>query len=472
MILEKSYLKCLSQGSYLLADPESREAAVVDPRRDADIYMEMLEAGGLRLKYVLETHIHADFVSGHAELAARTGAAIVFAARARAAMPHLAVKDGDVLALGKAVRITVLETPGHTPESVCYLARDLSRPDEPMKLFSGDTLFVGDVGRPDLLGAAMPAGELASMMYDTMKDKILALPEETEVYPAHGAGSACGRNLGDAEHTTIGEQKRSNYALQPMPREEFIRLITEDQPDAPAYFSEDARINREGPQLLQKVLAGLKPLPPEAFEAALAPGKVVLDTRGPDEFASGSLAGALQVGLDGQFASWVGTLVPRGMPILLIAEPGREEEAATRCSRIGYDTVQGYLEGGMAAWTASGRPAIAYRRAGPEELRNTLERLPDTLVLDVRRSAEREAERLGGSLHIPLNQLHERMGELPKGTTPILVHCASGYRSAIAVSLLRQRGFLDVRDVAGGLRRYVEKGHPVLRGAAGGTRHA
>lgn len=464
MILERSYLQCLSHGSYFLADPESKEAAVVDPRRDAGIYLGMLRDGGYRLKYVLETHLHADFVSGHVELAARTGATIVFGAEARAAMPHLAVRDGDTLMLGNTIRITVLATPGHTPESVCYLARDQAHPEEPMKLFSGDTLFVGDVGRPDLLDDVVPAGKLASQMYDSLRDKLLVLPDATEVYPAHGAGSACGRNLGEAAYTTIGEQRRTNYALRPMPREEFIRLVTEDQPEAPAYFRADARINREGPETLDQALSRMRPLAPAAVEAAMAAGQVLLDTRDPDTFALGSIPGALQVGLDGQFASWVGTLVPRGAPVILLCEPGREREAALRCARVGCDDVRGYLEGGFEAWEAEGRPVAAYRRADADGLREACRPGSPTLVVDVRRPAERAEVHIPGTLHIPLNHLLDRVRELPGEDRPVLIHCASGYRSAIAVSLLRQRGFRDVRDAAGGLRRYRERGYPVAAG--------
>lgn len=460
MILKKFYLKCLSHGSYFLADEESGEAAVIDPQRDTAQYQDMLEAGGYRLKYVLETHIHADFVSGHMDLAAHQGAQIVFGAEARAKMPHLAVKDGDVLMLGKNVEIKVLETPGHTPESVCYLVRDLSEPHVPMRLFSGDTVFVGDVGRPDLLGSAMPAAVLASRMYDTLRDKILTLPDETEIYPAHGAGSACGRNLGDAESTTIAEQKRTNYAMQPMDRERFITLVTEDQPEPPAYFGEDARQNREGPAGLEAVLSGMRAMGPEELADAMKNGATLLDVRGPDSYSGGSILGALEIGLDGQFAGWVGALVPKGRRIVLLGEEGREEEAALRCARVGYDSVIGFLKGGIEAWIASGRKTDSYRRADAEELRHVLEAAPDTLVLDVRAPGERKSEFIPGTLSVPLLHLRE-WGESRPRNTPLLIHCASGYRSGIAVSLLRQQGFTDVRDVSGGIRKYAERGFPL-----------
>lgn len=460
MILKKFYLKCLSHGSYFLADQESGEAAVIDPQRDTVLYEDELKQGHYRLKYVLETHIHADFVSGHVDLAAKNGSTIVFGSKARAKMPHQPVKDGDVLMLGKNVEIKVLETPGHTPESVCYLVRDLSEPGQPMKLFSGDTVFVGDVGRPDLLGSAMPADFLASQMFDTLRDKILALPDETEIYPAHGAGSACGRNLGDAEFTTLAEQKRSNYAMQPMTREEFITLITEDQPEAPAYFGEDARLNREGPERLENVLSSMKPMSPLDLEQAMADGAILLDTRGPDDYSRGSIPGAVEIGLDGQFANWVGSLIPKDNRLVLVAEPEREEEAAVRCARVGFDQVLGYLDGGFASWIREGRPAQSYVRAEPEEMKRALEGSPAATVLDVRSARERRIEYVQGTVSVPLTHLREWKGGTSKDA-PILVHCASGYRSGIAVSLLRRMGYTDVRDVAGGIRRYADQGFPL-----------
>jgi len=466
VILQRFYLKCLSHGSYLLADRESGEAAIIDPQRDVAQYEEMLAKDGYRLKYVLETHIHADFVSGHMDLAALHGAEIVFGAAARAKMPHRAVKDGDILMLGGDVEIRILETPGHTPESVCYLVRDRSHPGKPMRLFSGDTVFVGDVGRPDLLGSAMPATVLASQMYDTLREKILTLPEDTEIYPAHGAGSACGRNLGDAEFTTLGEQKRTNYALQPMDRDKFIALVTEDLPEAPAYFGEDARLNREGPEELVKVLSGLRRMRPEDVSRAMERGALLIDTRGPDAYSRGSIPGALEIGLDGQFASWVGSLVDKQRDIVLLGEEGRAEEAALRCARVGYDKVIGYLDGGLAAWIEDGRAVETYARVDAEELHQILESARGPLVLDVRGPSERKAEFIPGTESVPLLHLRDWGTGIPR-ETPLLVHCASGYRSGIAVSLLRQAGFRNVRDLAGGLRKYSEAGFPIAKNGDG-----
>ena len=462
MILKKFYLKCLSHGSYFLADEESGEAAVIDPQRDTGLYEEMLDQGRYRLKYVLETHVHADFVSGHMDLAAKNKATIVFGEKAHAKMVHRAVKDGDLIMLGKNVEIKVLETPGHTPESICFLARDLSEPDQPMKLFSGDTVFVGDVGRPDLLGSAMPAEVLASEMYDTINGKILTLPDDTVIYPAHGAGSACGRNLGDAEFTTLAEQKRTNYALQPMTRQKFITLVTEDQPEAPAYFGEDARLNREGPGELEKVLAGLQPMSPKQLADSMEAGALLLDTRGPDLYAKGSIPGALEIGLDGQFASWVGSLVSKDRRLILVAEEGRQSEAVLRCARVGFDRILGYLEGGMEAWIAEGRPVETYVRADAGELRQALEEVDGPKVIDVRSASERNSESIPGTTSVPLARLVQWGAGQPR-TQSLMVHCASGYRSGIAVSLLRQMGFSKVRDLAGGIRRYAECGFPVSR---------
>ena len=363
---------------------------------------------------------------------------------------------------GSHVEIKVLETPGHTPESVCYLARDLSDAEKPLRLFSGDTVFVGDVGRPDLLGSAMPARILASQMYDTLREKILTLPDATEIYPAHGAGSACGRNLGDAEFTTLAEQKRSNYAMQPMEREAFITLVTEDQPEAPAYFGEDARLNREGPADLEKTLGALRPMGPDEFAAEIRQGAQLIDTRGPDAYSRGSIPGALEIGLDGQFASWVGSMVPKGRALLLLGEAGREEEAALRCARVGYDNVVGYLEGGIEAWKGAGRTVEAFTRVEAAELREEMGTLNPPILLDVRGPGERKTESIPGTLHVPLAHLREWGRDMPRSAA-LLVHCASGYRSAIGVSVLRGMGFSNVRDLAGGIRRYSDLGFPTIK---------
>ncbi len=457
MILHKYFLKCLAHGSYLFADDESREAAVVDPQRDVDHYIRILETEGLKLKYVLETHVHADFVSGYRELAERTGAETVYGAQSGVMVKHKVVNEGDVLLLGTNIGITVLQTPGHTPESVCYVVKDKRAPEEPAVLFSGDTLFVGEVGRPDLLGARMSAAELASMLYDSLQNKIKTLPPDTRVYPAHGAGSACGRNIGSAEFTTIGEELRSNYALQPMSRDKFIELVTTDLPDAPKYFSEDVLLNRAGAKSLEEVVDGMRPFAPGEIKDAMQQGSLLIDTRSAEAFAEATIPGAVYIGLDGQFAGWVGTLVPKGEPLLFLCDEGREEEAAIRCARIGYDSVAGYLKGGIEAWKQAGFPITTLRRLEPSQVPSLIREGERNLVLDVRRPGERSRSRIPGTDFISLNNLEKESIRLPKDKT-IAVHCASGYRSLIAVSLLRRLGLTDVSDVRGGMNAYAEAG--------------
>lgn len=456
MVLKKFYLKCLSHGSYFLADEESREAAIIDPQRDIDQYLSLLAAEGFHLKYILETHVHADFISGHWDLAAKTGAEVVYGAKAMALRPHRKVKDGDELRLGNGVSIRVLETPGHTPESVCYLVRDIHDPESAASLFSGDTLFVGDVGRPDLLGARMPAEELASLLYDTVERKLKTLPDATRVYPAHGAGSACGKHIGDAEFTTIGAEKRGNEALKTKDRAAFIRLVTSDLPDAPAYFAEDARLNLEGLRPLDVVLAGLVGLSPDSVLTEISRGAWVLDTRAPAIFAQGSLPGAINIGLDGQFAPWVGALLRRDTPLIILAEDGREVEAAMRCGRIGYENIRGFLKGGIQAWISQGLPTHSYARLSPAEI---LQPSSHTL-LDVRSPAERSLGSIPGAFGIPLAQLSHRLETVDR-TRPIDVYCGSGYRSAMAVSLLRKAGYAEVRDLEGGFTAYQAAGLPI-----------
>jgi len=458
MHIERFYLKCLSHASYIIFDEESKEAAIVDPQRDTVQYEDFLKEKGLVLKYVLETHLHADFVSGHNELAQKYGATVVFGEKAGYKRPHFAAKHQDKLYLGKSVEITVLSTPGHTPESVCYAVRDLSKPNEPISLFTGDTLFAGDVGRPDLLGAKMPAEVLANMLYDSVQF-LKTLPDETKVYPAHGAGSACGKSLADVEFTTIGREKLTNYAFKPMTREEFIQAVTIDQPEAPKYFSEDAAINREGAKTLEEVLAGVRAMSPEEVEQAMNAGAVVIDSRSPDDFALGSIQGAINIWSNGQMANWVGTLVPKSAPLIMLTDEGYELEAAMRCARIGYDNVIGYLNGGIAAWQQSGRPVIQRQRLTPKE---AFEKLKNgALLLDVRKPSERKAKFIEGSHFITLSHLEEQVHTLPKDKL-IIVHCAGGYRSATAVSLLNKHGLLNVTDIIGGIDAWQKDNLPVV----------
>ena len=464
MILKQHYLGCLSHASYLVGDPKSRVAAVVDPRRDVDEYLAEAARAGLEIRHVILTHFHADFVSGHLELREKTGAEIVLGRAAKAEYPFRAVGEGDEIALGPDVRLRVLETPGHTPEGISLLVFDRAGPagaDVPAAVLTGDTLFVGDVGRPDLLASAgMAAADLASLLHTSI-GKLRALPDATVVYPAHGAGSMCGKNLSSETFSTIGAQKRTNPMLRDMPRAEFVARVTADQPEAPAYFAYDAELNRRARPTLEATLRRERaPLPLERVLAERDAGAQVLDVREPDAFAAGHLPGSVNVGLSGKFATWAGTVLDRDRPIVVVAEPGREEEAALRLGRIGFDHVLGHLDGGPAALRARPDVVAASVRLDPADALRAIEAQPDTVVLDVRTPAEHRAGRVPGARHVPLSRLRSRLEEVPRDR-PVVVHCQSGYRSSIAASLLRRAGFSHVTDVAGGMSAWQLAGLPV-----------
>jgi glyoxylase-like metal-dependent hydrolase (beta-lactamase superfamily II)/rhodanese-related sulfurtransferase len=455
MVLEQYYLGCLAHASYLIADPESGEAAVVDPQRDVDQYVADARRHGCRIAYVILTHFHADFVAGHLELRDREGARIVLGARASAEYDFLPVGDGDTIDMGR-VRLGFLETPGHSPESITILVYDLDRSDSrPYAALTGDTLFIGDVGRPDLRASlGWSAEELGAMLYDSLRDKLLTLPDETLVYPTHGAGSLCGKSLSAESVSTIGEQRRSNYALQPMGRDDFIRIVMADQPDSPAYFTYDAVLNtRERPTLERTLERELTPLGLDEVLAVRDGGGQILDCRDPAEFDAAHLVGSLNVGLGGSYATWCGTLLDAERPIALIADPGREVEAATRLGRIGFDNVAGFLEGGMQALDA--HPDLDDLVEGIEcvtavDLADQVGSPEPPLLLDVRSVREWGEKHIDGSLNIPLAQLRARMDELPRDRA-IVVYCETGYRSAIGASLLRMSGFTRVDDLLGGI---------------------
>jgi glyoxylase-like metal-dependent hydrolase (beta-lactamase superfamily II) len=455
MVLEQYYLGCLAHASYLIADPESGEAAVVDPQRDVDQYVADARRHGCRIAYVILTHFHADFVAGHLELRDREGARIVLGARASAEYDFLPVGDGDTIDMGR-VRLGFLETPGHSPESITILVYDLDRSDSrPYAALTGDTLFIGDVGRPDLRASlGWSAEELGAMLYDSLRDKLLTLPDETLVYPTHGAGSLCGKSLSAESVSTIGEQRRSNYALQPMGRDDFIRIVMADQPDSPAYFTYDAVLNtRERPTLERTLERELTPLGLDEVLAVRDDGGQILDCRDPAEFDAAHLVGSLNVGLGGSYATWCGTLLDAARPIALIADPGREVEAATRLGRIGFDNVAGFLEGGMQALDA--HPDLDDLVEGIEcvtavDLADQVGSPEPPLLLDVRSVREWGEKHIDGSLNIPLAQLRARMDELPRDRA-IVVYCETGYRSAIGASLLRMSGFTRVDDLLGGI---------------------
>ncbi len=463
MILKQFYLGCLAHASYLIADEQSGDAAVVDPQRDIDKYLAFAADHGLRIGHVFLTHLHADFIAGHLELRDRVAATIYLGAPAKTEYASVPLSDGTTVDLGR-VRIRALATPGHTPESVSLLVFDTTvSADVPRAVLTGDTLFIGDVGRPDLLAApGASATELGSLLYDSLRTKLLALPDDTLVYPAHGAGSLCGRALSQATVSTIGEQRRDNYALQEMSREAFIGMVTADQPEAPAYFAYDAEMNtRERPTLDQTLARELRALSLADVLAARDAGAQVLDTREPVEFAAAHLAGSLNVGLGGQYATWAGTVLERTVPIVIVAEPGAETESALRLGRIGFDHVTGYLDGGLHAAHVRPDEVVHTARLSPEVMHERLAVDPRPVVVDVRNPAERAAQSIAGSLHLPLNHLNERTAELPRDRA-IIVHCAGGYRSSIAASLLQHAGFADVSELAGGISAWAAVGLPVV----------
>jgi len=452
MILKQFYLNCLAQASYLIGDEQTGTAAVVDPRRDIAVYLEEAEHLGLQIRHVFLTHFHADFIAGHLEIRNRTGATIYLGARAQAEYAFTPMTDGQAIEFG-GVRLRVLETPGHTPESISILVYDLARdPSHPHAVLTGDTLFVGDVGRPDLRASlGWSASELGQLLFESLRTKLLPLPDDTLVYPAHGAGSLCGKSISAETVSTIGDQRRSNYALQSMSPAAFVALVTADQPDAPPYFTYDAVLNsKERSTLDENLRRTLNPLTPERVLEMQRGGAQVLDVREPGAFAEGHMIGSINVGLSGQYATWAGTVLSRQLPIVIVAEPGREQEAATRLGRIGFDNVAGYLETGMQSLET--RPDLLRTTerttvvSGVEEIGST----KPPLVLDVRTPQEWRRSHIESSLNVPLNDLQHRMNELPRQGR-ILVHCAGGYRSSIAASLLQLQGFTDVVELAGGL---------------------
>jgi len=451
MILQQFYLQCLAHASYLVGDEQTRTATVVDPQRDVDQYLAFAEQHGLRIAHVVLTHLHADFIAGHLELRDRVGATIYLGAAAHAEYAFVPLHDGDHIDMGR-VRLQAIETPGHTPESISLAVYDLERSATAANaVLTGDTLFIGDVGRPDLRAAlGWSAADLGGLLYDSLRSKLMALPDESLVYPAHGAGSLCGKALSRETVSTIGEQRRSNYALQPMTRAAFVDLVTTDQPDAPPYFTFDAVLNsKERPTLDQALARELNPMSLDLVLALQRTGGQIVDTRDAGEFAAAHLFGTINIGLGGQYATWAGTILSRDHPIVIIADPGREHEAAIRLGRIGFDHIVGYLQDGLRS--VESRPDLTTtttRLAAPL----AAERLATGTVvaLDVRSPAEREQKSIPGSISVPLNHLRERVGELPVDR-PLLVYCAGGYRSAIAASLLQQLGFSDVSELAGGI---------------------
>jgi glyoxylase-like metal-dependent hydrolase (beta-lactamase superfamily II) len=462
MYFKQFYLVCLAQASYLIGS--DGEAAVVDPRRDVDEYLAEAAAQGLKIRYVIETHLHADFVSGHRELAERTGAEIVIGARAGAEFPHRAVSEGEEIQLGN-VTLRFIETPGHTPESMSVLITDQANPAEPAKLLTGDTLFIGDVGRPDLAGGkGFTAAEMAGMLYDSLHQKILTLPDETEVHPAHGAGSMCGRNISSETSSTIGQQRRLNYALQPMSCDEFVAMMTAELPRMPAYFPVDAERNRAG----APAIADLTPpaaLSPDEFSGLQAKGYLILDTRPAAEFGAGHIPDSLNIGLGGKFAGWSGDFIPIGSPILLVTSSAEQvHEAVVRLARVGHETVRGYLADGIESWAAAGLPLLSIPQIGFPELDRLRADSADLQILDVRRPDEYRAGHVPAAINIPLdNALSGKAVAALNRSRPTAIICASGYRSSTASAMLEYAGFEQLMNVTGGTNAWIEAGYPVDR---------
>ena len=464
MILKQLYLSCLAHASYLIGDEATGTAAVVDPQRDTDQYIAFAAEHGLNIKHVFLTHLHADFVAGHLELRDRAGANIYLGAAAKAAYTFTPLHDGDLVEFGR-VRLKALETPGHTPESVSIVVYDRNASDaQPQAVLTGDTLFIGDVGRPDLRAAlGWSAAELGGMLFDSLHDKLLALPDQSLVYPAHGAGSLCGKAISKETVSTLGEQRRLNYALQPMSKEDFIQVVTADQPEAPAYFTYDAVLNSEERPTLDQTLARVNPMTLEDVLALQQIGAQILDTRDPIEFASGHLAGSINLGLGGQYATWAGTVLNREQPIVIIANPGKENESAVRLGRIGFDHVVGYLKDGLHNLESRSELTVQTERLSAPFAAEILSSSEPPLTIDIRTPREREQKSIAGSLSIPLNHLSERVSELPKDR-PLLVYCAGGYRSSIAASILQAKGFEPVCEIAGGIAAWEAAKLPVRTG--------
>lgn len=455
MYIEQLYTNCLAHAAYYIED--NGEAAVVDPLRNPAPYMELAKRRGATIKYVLESHFHADFVSGHIDLANKTGATIVFGPDATPGYKAYIAKDGERLHLGKAT-IEILHTPGHTIESTCYLVHDETGKAD--SIFTGDTLFIGDVGRPDLLSGNLAKEQLATIMFDSLQKKIKPLDDNIVVYPGHGAGSACGKNIGKESQSTIGHEKKFNYALRIDDRQKFIEAVTTGQPAIPAYFFKDAVLNKTGsPDYDQVLQRSLKPLSPDELTQMQMEGALVLDTRDPLIFPAGFVPGAINIGLGGDFAVWAGTLISPDTPLLLIADNGREHEAIERLARVGYDKVQGYLDGGMPNWFRAQKPFDKILSIDGAAIRSLLDDEAYEL-LDVRNRREVAKDHIAGSVHIPLNQLGEMFGGLDKDKK-WLIYCAGGYRSMIAASYLKSKGFHFVASVEGGMAN-IRKNAPEL----------
>lgn len=454
MKIEQIYTGCLAQGAYYIES--EGEAAIIDPLREIKPYVDKAEKNGAKIKYVFETHFHADFVSGHVDLAEATGATIVYGPGANPSFKAHIAKDGELLKVGK-LTIKVLHTPGHTMESACYLLKDEQGKD--VAIFTGDTLFIGDVGRPDLAqNAHLTMEDLAGHLYDSLHSKIIPLSDDIIVYPAHGAGSACGKNMARETSDTLGNQKKMNYALRAISKEQFIKEVTEGLLPPPGYFPQNVRMNREGYDSIKEVLErGSQPLNPQTFEdVANETGALILDTRDPETFAKGFIPNAINIGIDGTFAPWVGALIPDvRQRILIVAEQGREEEVVTRLARVGYDYALGYLDGGFEAWKKAGKEIDTITSVNPAEVASRMTK--DQGILDVRKETEYNQEHVKDAENVPLDYINDNMPAVQKDKT-YYVHCAGGYRSMIFISILKARGYDNLINVREGFKGLKETG--------------
>ena len=455
MFIEQIYTDCLAQAAYYIES--EGEAAIIDPIRETKPYLDYASERNSSIKYIFETHFHADFVSGHIDLSEKTGAQIIFGPLADTKYQVHNAADEEIFKLGKIV-IKAIHTPGHTPESTCYLIYDENGVEH--AVFTGDTLFVGDVGRPDLLDGKMTKEELAGMMYESLNNKIKVLPDDVIVYPAHGPGSSCGKSLGDEKSSTIGEQKSSNYALQEMSKDEFISIVTDGLLPPPQYFFTDAMINKNGSDNVEEVLEGnIKALSLEEFEKAILDGASIIDSRFKDDFENGYIPGSINIGLDGMYAIWAGTLINPDSQLVIVAEQGMEEESIQRLTRVGYDNVLGYLLNGITSWTDAGEKLDSITSISPEQFANQLDE--NTHILDVRKVTEYDDGHIEGAINIPLANLQRELSQLDKDKT-YHIHCLTGYRSMSATSILKTNGFDKLVNIREGMEGLLKTDIPML----------
>jgi hydroxyacylglutathione hydrolase len=454
MFIKQLYTNCLSEAAYYIES--EGEAAIVDPLRDVEEYLYLAKERNVTIKYIFETHFHADFVSGHIDLSKATNAPIIFGPNAETRFPVTIATDGETFSIGK-IQLQVLHTPGHTIESTCYLLKDENGQNH--AIFTGDTLFVGDVGRPDLFSGDLNKEELAGMLYESLQQKIMPLEDDVIVYPAHGPGSSCGKNLGAETFSTIGSQKQSNYALQQKSKEEFIKAVTEGLPEVPSYFPINAKINKEGYESLDAVLqSGLTPLSIEDFKKRIKDDVIILDTRPAELFTEGFIPGSISIGLEGKFAEWAGSLLPFDKRIILVTEAGKERETIVRLARVGFSKIEGYLEGGFEAWKQAGEKIDLIINVEADELAMDIPFDDNLVVVDVRKEVEFGDGHVKGAVNIPLGEMTDpgSMANIEDNHN-LYVHCGGGYRSVIASSLLKRQGIHNLRNVIGGWAKIKEE---------------